>query len=101
MSEAEATELKGDMEENENNDASLFLYAHRKKTRANDIPDRKIKEELSNMPIHKFIPTSTFEAALKGPTCVGIFRSSANTHEHSSDEIGSDEHKGSSTQLSE
>jgi len=97
--EIKAAGLKADMEENENNNVLLFISAHRTKKRANGIPDklRRIEREVSNIPTYEFKPSSQFEAALMGPNCIGIYRSSADTDEQSSDEIFGVEHKGSFT----
>jgi len=97
--EIEAAGLKADMEENENNNVLLFIYAHRTKKRANVIPDKlsRLEDEVGNMPTYEFTPSSLLEVGLKGSNCIGIYRSSADIHEHSSDEICSDEHKGSFT----
>jgi len=97
--EDEATALKADMEKNDNNNVLLFISAQRSKYRANDILDRlhRIEEEVNNIPTFEFTPSSQFESALKGRNCIGAYRSSADTYEHSSDKICSDEHKGSFT----
>jgi len=97
----EAIRLKVDMEENVNNNVLLFISAHRTKNRANHILDKlcRLEEEVSNIPTYEFTPSSQFEAALKGSNCIGIYRSSADTHAHRSDEICSDEHKGSFTKI--
>jgi len=86
------------MEENENNNVLLFISAHRAKKRANAIPDKlcQIEEEVNNIPAYEFTSNSKFEAALKRSNCIGIYRSSADTHELSSEEI-CDECQGSVT----
>jgi len=51
-----------------------------------------------HVPTYEFTPNSKFEAALKRSNCIGIYRSSADTHELSSDE-NCDECQGSVTLL--
>jgi len=98
--EIEAAGLKTDMKENENNNVLLFISAHRTKKRANDIPGKlcQIEKEVSTIPTYEFTQSSQFEAALMGPNCIGNYRSSADTKEHSSDEVCSVEQKGIFTQ---
>ena len=99
--EAEATRLKADMEENESNNVLLFISAHRAQQRANLIPDKlhRIEEEIGKIPTYEFTPSSKFNEALNGSNSIGIYRSSADTHEHGSDEICSGDHKGSITHI--
>jgi len=90
--EAEASGLKADLEDKENNSVLLFIYAYKSKERATAIPDklRHIEEELNKIPTYKL----KLDVALQSLSCIGSYRKSANKQD--SDEMWSDKQKGTS-----
>jgi len=90
--EAEASGLKADLEDKENNSVLLFIYAYKSKGRATAIPAklRHIEEELNKIPTYKL----KLDVALQSLSCIGTYRNSANKQD--SDEMWSDKQKGTS-----